>query len=174
ARRSLLEYQLDATAVVVHVDPAADVETVAVERHRLAVEQVGGEQRYDLFRVLVRPVVVAATGDRDVDAVGAGEGDGDQVAARLGRRVGGVRVERGPLGPGAGCDGAVHLVGGHVHDPRDAGRATGVEQHLDAHRVGHDEFRRARDRPVDVRLGGEVDHSVVARQDLGQSRRVAD
>src|SRR6202034_3053120 len=165
---------LEATSVVVHVDPAADVEAVAVQRHRLAVEQVRGEQRDELLRVLVRAVVVAAPGDGDVDPVGAGEGDGDEVAARLGRGVGGVRVERRLLGPGALGDRAVDLVGGNVHDSRDAGGPAGVEQGLHAGHVGHDELGRAGDRPVDVRLGGEVDHRVVAGQHLGQLCRVAD
>ena len=88
-------------AVVVDVQPVADVEPVAVQRHRPAVEQVGDEQRDDLLRELVRPVVVGAAGDAHVEAVGAGVGQGEQVAARLARRVRRVRLQRVGLRPRA-------------------------------------------------------------------------
>jgi hypothetical protein len=67
---------LDASAVIVEVNPAADIAPVAVERDGAAVEQVGGEQRDDLLGLLAGAVVVAAAGDGDVDPVGAGVGEG--------------------------------------------------------------------------------------------------
>ncbi len=94
-----LQHQLDTAAVVIHVDPAADVAAVAVQRDRPPVEQVGREQRDDLLRVLVRAVVVAAAGDPHVQPVGAGVGPGHQVAAGLGRRVWRVRLQRRLLRP---------------------------------------------------------------------------
>ena len=72
--------ELDAPAVVVDVQPVADVPAVAVERHLLAVDQVGDEQRDDLLRVLVRAVVVGAAGDPDVQSVGAVVGPAEQVS----------------------------------------------------------------------------------------------
>ena len=62
ADRALLEHEVRGAVVVLDVDPVADVAAVAVERHLLAVEQVGGEQRDDLLGELVRPEVVASTG----------------------------------------------------------------------------------------------------------------
>src|SRR5690606_39671553 len=76
------------------MQPVAHVAAVAVQRHRLAVEQVGHEQRDDLFRVLVRPVVVRAADDAHRQAVRAVVGAGQQVGRRLGRRVRRVRLER--------------------------------------------------------------------------------
>src|SRR5207344_2698717 len=40
-----VEHELHAGAVVVDVDPVALVETVAVERDRDTIEEIGGEQR---------------------------------------------------------------------------------------------------------------------------------
>jgi len=67
--------------VVVDEQPVADVGAGAVERDRLAVEQVGDEQRDDLLGEVVGPVVVAAPGDRDVQAVGLRVRPGEQVTA---------------------------------------------------------------------------------------------
>ena len=91
----LLGHELDAAAVVVDVQPVAHVQPVAVERHLAAVEQVRDEQRDDLLRELVRPVVVRAPGDADGQAVRAVVGAGEQVRARLGRRVRRVGQQRG-------------------------------------------------------------------------------
>jgi hypothetical protein len=96
--------------------------------------------------------------------VGAGVGERDEVTARLRRRVREARVERRDLGPGALRDRPVHLVGRHVHDARHAHGQARVEQHLHASHVRGDKLGRAGDRPVHVRLGGEVHDGVVARQ----------
>ena len=122
------EDERDAAAVVVDVQPVADVEPVAVERHGAAVEQVRDEQRDDLLGELVGPVVVRAAGDAHRQAVGAVVGAGEQVRRRLGRRVRRVRLQRVGLGPGAVRDRAVDLVGGDVHEPRHAGVERGLQQ----------------------------------------------
>ena len=85
---------MHAGAVVVDVEPVPLVEAVAVERERLPVEQVGGEQRDRLLGVLVRPEVVGAPGDDHGQAVGVVVREGDQVRARLRRRVRRAGLER--------------------------------------------------------------------------------
>ena len=76
----------------------------------------------------------------------------------------GGRVER---------DVAVDLVGRHVHEPQ-LGVTHVVEQHLRPEHVGEDELRRPEDRPVDVRLGGEVDDRVAVLRRAGDGVRVGD
>jgi len=51
--------------VVVDEEPVALVEAVAVERDGTILEQVGGEQRDRLLRVLEGTEVVGAAGDGD-------------------------------------------------------------------------------------------------------------
>src|SRR5699024_776405 len=109
--------QFDASAVIVDVQPVTDVHAIAVQRHGTAVEQVGDEQRDDLLRKLVRPVVVGASGDRHRNTVGAVVGQRDQVTAGLAGAIGRVRREQVVLGPRTGLDGSVDLVGGDVHEP---------------------------------------------------------
>src|SRR5690606_8915818 len=97
-----------------------------------------------------------------------------QVRTGLGGRVRGAGGDRLLLGPGAGLDRAVDLVGGDVHEPVHPVPQRGVEQHLGADHVGGDERRRALDGAVDVRLGREVHHQVLTRHHLVDHGRVAD
>src|SRR3954468_6060629 len=166
AGAAALEHELDATAVVVDVQPVAHVEPVAVERHLLVVDEVGDEQRDDLLRVLVRPVVVGASRGRDVELVRHEVSAREQVASRLRRGVRRVGFERAGLLERAGLDRAVDLVRAHLHDARDARAHARIEQSLHTDAVGHREVGRAVDAAVDMRLGSEVEDGVVAGQHL--------
>ena len=53
ARLTLVDEQVDRPAVVVDVQPIADVEAVAVQRQRLPIDRIGDEQRNDLLGELV-------------------------------------------------------------------------------------------------------------------------
>jgi hypothetical protein len=56
-------------AGVVHVDPAADVPVIAVERDRQPVEEVSGKERDDLLGEQAGTVVVDAPRDEDIQPV---------------------------------------------------------------------------------------------------------
>ena len=174
ARRPLGQDQVHRRAVVVHVQPVALVAAVAVERDGPAVEQVGGEQRDRLLGVLVGPEVVGAASDGDRRAVGGEVGQGDQVGSGLGRRVGRARLERIGLGGRTDLDRAVHLVGADVDHPADLQAPGRVHDHVGAEAVGVHEVVGADDGAVDVALGREVDHRVVAGHGLVQRATVGD
>ena len=70
-------------------------------------------------------------------------------------------------------DRAVDLVGRHLEVAQPA-LARGLEQHVRALHVGHDERLGPGDRAVDVGLGGEVDDRVAARDRVGDGRRILD
>src|SRR6185436_9369369 len=94
------------------MEPVAYLAAVAVERQRLPVEGVGGEERQDLLRVLVRSVGVRAARDRRVDTERPHAREHLEVTACLRRAVGAGRPERIVLaGRPAGLDVAVDLVG---------------------------------------------------------------
>jgi hypothetical protein len=80
-------HQVHAAAVVLDVQPVAYVLAVAVQRYLAGVEQARDEQRNDLLGELPGAVVVAATGDPDVQAVCAVVGEGDEIGGCLGRRI---------------------------------------------------------------------------------------
>lgn len=85
---SLGEDVPDRRAVVLGVDPVADVLAAAVELRADAVDYVGDLPGDELLHVLVGAVVVGAVGDRGVQAVGAGPCAHEHVGGRLGRAVG--------------------------------------------------------------------------------------
>lgn len=163
-------------AVVLGVDPVADVLAAAVELGAHAVDDVGDLPGDELLHVLVGAVVVGAVGDRGVQAVGAGPCAHEHVGARLGRAVRRGRVVRrllGELRRVVERQVAVDLVGGDVV-VADAVLADGLQQAEGALHVGAQERLGVRDGVVVVALGGVVHDGVVARDDAIQQPRVAD
>ena len=145
-------------AVIEHVQPVADVAAVTVERHREVVDQVGDEQREDLFGKLVRPVVVRGARDNHRNVVSRPVAVGETIGARLAGRVGIARAQFVGLDARSLSHAAVDLVGGNLHEARERGIAPcRFEQHERAFDVGLDEVARRHDRSIDVRLGGKMD-----------------
>ena len=107
----------DGGAVVLGVDPVADVAPVAVELGAHPVDEVGDLAGDELLNVLAGAVVVGAVGDGGSQAEGAGPGAHQQVRARLGGAVGRARAVGRLLGEAGGVvqrQVAVDLVGGDV------------------------------------------------------------
>ena len=136
---ALVEDQVDRPGMILHIEPVAHVLALAIDRQRLALADVVDEQWDQLFRELVRTVVVRAVGHDGRQAVGVVEGSHEMVAARLRCRIGAMRVilrclveeflsigqmvlaGRGGRGEGrldpfgmAQLEGAIHLVGRDV------------------------------------------------------------
>ena len=160
--------------MVVDVEPVADVEPIAVERHLEAVDEIRDEERDHFLRELVRPVVVRAARTRHAHAIRAVVRADEQLGGCLRRGVGRVGQERGILGPRPGVDGAVDLIGTDVHYSRRCMPPAGVQQCLRPDDIRQDEVLGSCNRPVHVRLGREVDHHVMAGHHLIQDRTVAD
>jgi len=163
-------------AVVLGVDPVADVLAAAVELGAHAVDDVRDLPGDELLHVLVGAVVVGAVGDRGVQAVGAGPCAHEHVGTRLGGAIGArglIRRLLGELGGVVERQVAVDLVGGDVV-VADAVLADGLQQAEGALDVGAQERLGVRDGVVVVALGGVVHDGVVARDDAIQQLRVAD
>ena len=163
-------------AVVLGVDPVADVLALPVELGADAVDDVRDLPGDELLHVLVGAVVVGAVGDRGAKAVGAGPGAHEHVGGRLGRAVRGGRMIRrllGELRRVVERQVAVDLVGGDVV-VADAVLAHGLQQAEGALDVRAQEGLRVRDGVVVVALGGVVDDGVVARHQPVQQPGVAD
>ena len=149
-------------AVVLGVDPVADVPAVAVELGADAVDEVRDLARDELLHVLVGAVVVGAVGDGGSQAEGAGPGAHQQVGGRLGgavRRARAVGRLLGEAGRVVQRQVAVDLVGGDVVVAH-AVPAAGLDQRVGALDVGLEERGRVGDGVVVVGLGGVVDHGV--------------
>lgn len=166
----------DRRAVVLGVDPVADVLALPVELGADSVDDVRDLPGDELLHVLVGAVVVGAVGDRGAQAVGAGPGAHEHVGARLGRAVGARRMVRrllGELGRVVERQVAVDLVGGDVV-VADTVFTDGLQQAEGALDVGAQERLRVGDGVVVVGLGGVVHDGVVARHQPVQQFCVAD
>src|SRR5215210_2851526 len=93
-RAAGLEHGVDGAAEILDEQPVAHLAAVAVHGERVAVEGVQHHQRNQLLGMLPRAVVVRAAADQRLDAVGVSVGRDQQVARRLGGRVGRGGVER--------------------------------------------------------------------------------
>ena len=163
-------------AVVLGVDPVADVLALPVELGADAVDDVRDLPGDELLHVLVGAVVVGAVGDRGSQTVGAGPGAHEHVGAGLGARVRAARAIRRLLGELGGVverEVAVDLVGGDVV-VADAVFPHGLQQAEGALHVGAQERLRVGDGVVVVALCGVVHDRVVAGDDPIEQLRVAD
>ena len=174
ARPAALEDGMDAAAEVLDVEPVAHLAAVAVDGQAVAVQRVEDAERDQLLGVLARAVVVGAAADHGLEAVGVRVGRDEQVAARLGRRVGRRGVERRGLGERPLRDRPVDLVGRDLEVAADAAVARRVEQHARPDHVRAGEGVLVGDRAVDVGLGGEVDDRVHALGELEDEVAVLD
>ena len=57
-----LKHTANSTAVVFNVEPVADLLTITIDRERFAVQCIEDAERNELFREVIRPVVVRAIG----------------------------------------------------------------------------------------------------------------
>ena len=86
--------QIDGTAVILHIQPVPDIQSLAVNRQRLIVQCVFNHQRDQLFRKLVRTVVVGAAGDGYRQTVGAVISHDQEICGGLGGTVRAAGMDR--------------------------------------------------------------------------------
>src|SRR5215475_3346762 len=115
SRQSFLEEQRQCARVIVDEQPIADVGAVAVNRQRPPVQGIEDRQGNELFRKLVRPIIVRAIGYYDRNAVGTMPGFRDMVGCGLGSGIGRARIVSGRLAEQADlAERSINLVGGNV------------------------------------------------------------
>ena len=177
----------DGAAVVFHIEPVAYLLAVTIDGQRLASQGIVDTERDELFREVVRAVVVGAVGGEHWQTVGVVVGAHEMVAGGLARRVRAVGFVAVGLGEGGIMrgEGAVDFVGGDVEEAElflgrffelTVVRAHGFEQVEGADDVGLDEVFRTMDTAVDVRFGGEIDDGagLVVGEEIHHEIEVAD
>ena len=164
ADAALLQDQVDGMAVVLDIEPVADVLAVAVNRQLLVGQRVDDHQRDKLLREVVRAVIVRAARDRHRNLVGAVVGHDEQVSAGLRSRIRARRLEVRLLREeeirAVERQVAVDLVRRDLMVAVDAVLAAGVKQHARADDIRLQEDLRILDGAVDMRLRREVDDDV--------------
>ena len=160
----LLQDQVDGMAVVLHIEPVADVLAVAVDRQLLIGQRVDDHQRDELLREVVRAVVVRAARDCRRDLVGAVVSHDEQISTGLRRRIRARRLEvcllREEQIRAVERQVAVNLIRRYLMVAVDAVLAAGVEQHARADDIRLQKNLRILDGAVDMRLRREVDDDV--------------
>lgn len=164
ANATLLQDQVDGMAVILDVEPVANILAVTVDRQLLVGQRVDDHQRDELLREVVRAVVVRAARDRRRDLVGAVVGHDEQVGTGLRSRIRTRRLEvrllREEEVRAVERQVAVDLVRRDLMVAVDAVLAAGVEQHTRADDIRLQEDLRILDGAVDMRLRREVDDDV--------------
>lgn len=164
ADSTLVDDQIDSTAVILNVQPVADIQTLAVNGERLVVQRVGYHQRNELLGEVVRTIVVGAPGYSHRQTEGPVVSLYQQVCARLGSGIRAGGVDRGLLGEeqvgSVERQVAVDLVGGNLVIALDAVLAAGVHHGLGADYVGVQEHAGVLNGAVNVALCREVYHDV--------------
>ena len=95
---ALADHQRERADMILDIEPVADIAPVAVDRQRFALERVENDERDELFRELIRPVVVRAVRYDRRQSVGMVPGADEMVAGRLAGRVGRTRIVGRRLG----------------------------------------------------------------------------
>ena len=164
ADATLLQDQVDGMAVILNVEPVANILAVTVDRQLLVGQRIDDHQRNELLREVVRAVVVRAARDRRRDLVGAVVGHDEQVGTGLRSRIRArcleVRLLREEEVRTVERQVAVDLVRRDLMVAVDAVLAAGVEQHARADDIRLQENLRILDGAVDMRLRREVDDDV--------------
>ena len=181
ARHAGGRHPLEGAAVVLHVQPIADIFALAVNRDRVPAQGFQDDHRDEFFGKLERAVVVRTVGDQHRQAIGIAPSPRQMIARRLARGVGRVRVVGGGFGEIAGCaERTVHLVGGNMHEPERRPRRRlqplpiaerGLQQHPGAHHIGPDELQRPVNRTVHMALRRQMQHGVRPKPREGRPHR---
>ena len=83
ADSALVDNQVNRLAVILDIQPVADVLALAVDRQRLVGKRVGNHQRNQLLREVIGAVVVGAAADGDGQTVGSVIRQHEQIRACL-------------------------------------------------------------------------------------------
>jgi hypothetical protein len=95
AHPACLQYAAYGVAMILDIEPVAYLQAIAVNRQRLACERIDDHERNQLFRKMVRAVVIGAVGGQCRQAVSVLIGPHQMVGGCLGsgiRAVGFVRM----------------------------------------------------------------------------------
>lgn len=164
ANAALLQDQVDGMAVILDVEPVANILAVAVDRQLLIGQRVDDHQRDELLREVIRTVVVRAARDRRRDLVGAVIRHDQEVRTGFRSRIRARRLEvrllREEQVRTVERQVAVDLIRRDLMVAVDAVLAAGVEQHARADDIRLQEDLRILDGAVDMRLCREVDDDV--------------
>ena len=90
----LVHHQINRLTMILHVQPVADVQALAIDGQRFALQDIIDHEWNEFLRKLIRPVVVRAARDADGHTIRVAISADHQVRTRLRRRIRAVGLER--------------------------------------------------------------------------------
>ena len=87
ANYAMVDNHVDSFAVILNIEPVTDIKSLTVDRQRLLCQRIGNHERYQLFRELIRSVVVGTPGNCNRQAVGSVISLNQQIRRCLGGAV---------------------------------------------------------------------------------------
>ena len=161
---TLVDDQINGLAVIFHIQPVTDVQTLAVNRQRLVSQSISNHQRNQLLREVIRTIVVGATGNGHRQAVGTVVSQNQQVSGSLGATVRRAGVNRSFLGEEQirtiQRQVTVNFIGRNLMITLDTVLAASIHQHTGTDNIGLEEDTRIFDGTVNMRFCRKVDHDV--------------
>ena len=185
---SLLLHHINGLGMILHIQPVTHIFTVPIHRQLLALQRIVDDQRNQLFRELVRAVVIGAVSDIGREMVGIHVGLYQHVRTGL---TCGVRAV-GIIGCGLIEKGifiirqrTVHLIRGHMQElftllesavRQLPGLLGTVQHHRRPQHIGLDKDLGIADTAVHMALGSKMHDSVdiILRKDLANRFLVTD
>src|SRR5207253_1957318 len=67
ARSPILQCQQNRSAMVLHIDPVADITAIAIDWNALVLERIGQHQGQEFLRELAWPIVIATSGNHRIE-----------------------------------------------------------------------------------------------------------
>ena len=140
AHSTLVDDQVNGLAVILHIQPVSDIQPLPVYRQRLICQCIGNHQRDQLFREMIRSIVVGAPTDGHRKSVGSIVRLNQQICRCFGAGIRRTGMDRRFFGeeeirPVQGQV-AIHLVRRHLMIPCNAILPAGIHQHSCAQNVG--------------------------------------
>lgn len=164
ADTALLQDEVDGMAVILDIEPVADILAIAVDRQLLVGQRIDDHQRNELFREMIRAVVVRAARNRRRQLVRAVVSHDQEVRAGLRSRIRARRLEvrlfRKEQVRTVERQIAVDFIGRNLMIAVNAVFAAGIEQHTRADDIRLQENLRILNRAVDMRLRCEIDDNI--------------
>ena len=164
ADSSLFQHRQNAAAMILDVQPVADVEPLSVNRELFVVGCVVDHQGDQLFRELIGTVIVAATRNGHGQLVRAVVGEHKKIGARFAGRIRARRVDRRVFVEkqvrSVERQITVDFVGADLVETLNPEFAASIHQDLRSENVGFEEDPGVLDRAVHVGFRREVHHDV--------------
>ena len=154
ADTALLEDEVDGPAMVFDIEPVADIEAVPIDRQRLVMQGIDDHEGNQLFRKMIRTIVIRAAADGHRQAISPMISQNQEVSRCLGGtvRTGCMnrrRFLKEQIWP-VQRQIAVDFISRHLMIALDTVLAAGIHEDRRPHDIRFQENRRILNGPVDM------------------------